>query len=81
MTQRYAAPRFRMTLQGVGETEALADALGFWECRAPGAVSKHGGQPPALRRLLQALQYFGQVIPFSILPAAFAAFHSAPHFF
>src|ERR1019366_3011267 len=36
---------------------------------------------PALRRLLQALQYFGHFIPFSILPAALASFHSAPHFF
>src|ERR1017187_3458014 len=38
-------------------------------------------QPAALRRLLQALQYFGHFIPFSILPAALASFHSAPHFF
>jgi hypothetical protein len=29
VTRHFAAPRFRMTLQGVGETEALADALGF----------------------------------------------------
>src|SRR3569832_1598735 len=40
-----------------------------------------GSQPPAFRRLLQALQNFGQVVPFSILPAAVASFHSAPHFF
>jgi hypothetical protein len=33
-----------------------------------------------LRRLLQALQNFGQVVPFSILFEAFASFHSAPHF-
>jgi hypothetical protein len=31
--------------------------------------------------LFQALQYFGQVVPFSTLPAALATFHSAPHFF
>jgi len=30
--------------------------------------------------LLHALQYCGHFIPFWILPAAFAAFHSAPHF-
>jgi hypothetical protein len=34
-----------------------------------------------LRRLLQALQNFGQVVPFSILLPAFASFHSAPHIF
>jgi hypothetical protein len=38
-------------------------------------------QPAVLSRLLQALQYFGHFIPFSILPAALASFHSAPHFF
>jgi len=38
-------------------------------------------QPPALRRLLQALQNFGHFIPFSTLPAAFISFHSAAHFF
>src|SRR6187401_439324 len=35
----------------------------------------------ALSRLLQSLQNFGQVAPFSVLPAAFVSFHSAAHFF
>ena len=30
---------------------------------------------------MHALQYFGHFIPFSILPAALASFHSAAHFF
>jgi hypothetical protein len=34
-----------------------------------------------LRRLLQVLQNFGQVVPFSILPGSFALFHSALCFF
>src|SRR6476469_3285170 len=34
----------------------------------------------ALSRLLQSLQNFGQVVPFSVLPAAFVSFHSAAHF-
>jgi hypothetical protein len=34
-----------------------------------------------LSRLLHALQYFGHFLPFSILPAALASFHSAAHFF
>ena len=33
----------------------------------------------ALSRVLQALQYFGQVMPFSILPAFLASRHSWPH--
>jgi hypothetical protein len=41
------------------------------------AMSVGGG----LETLLQALQNFGQVVPFSILFEAFASFHSAPHFF
>src|ERR1700682_5964205 len=41
-----------------------------------------GRQPlAALRRLLQALQSCGQVMPFSTVPAALAAFHSVPHCF
>lgn len=35
----------------------------------------------SLSRVLQALQYFGQDMPFSTLPAARASFHSAPHCF
>src|SRR4029079_1319612 len=35
----------------------------------------------ALSRLLQSLQNFGQVAPFSVLPAVFVSFHSAAHFF
>src|SRR5262245_38252488 len=34
-----------------------------------------------LRRLLQSLQNFDQVAPFSTLLAAFASFHSTAHFF
>jgi hypothetical protein len=35
----------------------------------------------ALSRLLQSLQNFGQVAPFSVLLAVFVSFHSAAHFF
>jgi hypothetical protein len=50
----------------------------------PGRVRRehcHDALYAPFRRLLQALQYFGQVVPFWTLPAALAAFHSSPHFF
>jgi len=73
----------RMTNEGVGETCGLADALNFFIPRDVQAREKFeaGYFTADLSRLLQSLQNFGQVAPFSILPAAFASFHSAAHFF
>ncbi len=74
-----------MTFEGVGEASSLADALCFFDIgcgvRACFKVFDACQFDADLRRLLQALQYFGQVAPFSTLPAAFASFHSTPHFF
>src|SRR5258708_12971048 len=74
-----------MTFEGVGEISSLADALSLFSDRQDACVGKKNSDAryfkAALRRLLQALQYFGHVVPFSILPAALASFHSAPHFF
>ena len=79
------APRFRMTFEGVGETSGLADALN----RSAIILSQSSGSAhslkcylaAALSRLLHALQNFGHVTSFSALLAAFASFHSTPHFF
>jgi hypothetical protein len=79
-----------MTAEGVGEISGLSDALrvsktarfGFQADRSVRAADDGANdQVPALRRLLQALQNCGHFIPFSTLPAALAAFYSAPHFF
>ena len=75
-----------MTTEGVGETSSLADALGTSGSRKFASLAARDERSlscasRALRRLLHALQYCGHFIPFSILPAALAAFHSAPHFF
>jgi hypothetical protein len=69
-----------MTPEGVGETEALADALGF-KVTFCFRSSDELRSAVRLQPLLQALRYFGQVIPFSTLSAAFVSFHSAPQFF
>ena len=71
-----------VTIEGVSETQSLADALKFFifACRCvPGNLSRYFAA--ALSRLLQSLQNFGQLDPFSVLPEAFASFHSAAHFF
>jgi hypothetical protein len=73
-----------MTIEGVGETGSLADALSFL-C-FPRSFQRAQNFAAAiwkrtLRRLLQSLQNFGQVAPFSTLLVAFASFHSAAHFF
>ena len=70
-----------MMSEGVGETQCLSDALGVFDDALRINSIRAQLLLAALRRLLQALQYFGQVMPFSTLPAAFASFHSAPHFF
>jgi hypothetical protein len=72
-----------MTGEGVGETRSLADALNLLSKPCCELTLKKSGRyfAAALSRLLQSLQNFGQVAPFSVLPAVFASFHSAAHFF
>ena len=75
-----------MTTEGVGETLGFADALSVPTARVrPIRFEKlptlAARQLADFSRLLHALQYLGHVWPFSILPAALASFHSAPHFF
>src|SRR5262245_1656603 len=72
-----------MTIEGVGETRSLADALSLlcFHVRSSVLINCRCYLEADLRRLLQSLQNFGQVAPLSTLLAAFASFHSAAHFF
>ena len=71
-----------MTIEGVGETSSLADALNHFRICCPTQFEICACYLAAdFRRLLQALQYFGQVVSFSTFPPAFASFQSAAHFF
>src|SRR5262245_43025119 len=72
-----------MTIEGVGETRSLADALSLlcFHVRSSALINCRCYLEADLRRLLQSLQNFGQVAPLSTLLAAFASFHSAAHFF
>jgi hypothetical protein len=82
--ERKGKPALAVGVSHPPEFPDLADALGFLRrcasLKEPGASMDKGSQAP-FRRLLQALQNFGQVIPFSTLPPAFASRHSTPHFF
>ena len=69
-----------MTPEGVGEISVSPTPSVFLCARFCVGALKQCQLAADLRRLLQGLQNFGQVVPFSILFEAFASFHSAPRF-